>query len=125
MIGCDAELRNRKAGRLRRLRYLILQPSKPKNSHCREVKLIVATDHFISILCLTLSVGAALNKNLGLCYEFFEFIILAPRVQILCLFIIVYHRISMSLPISTACSNESSNFNGTFLFKNLNPEMHS
>jgi hypothetical protein len=61
MIGCDAELRKRKAGWLRRLRYLILQPSKPKNS--QKVKLIVATNHFISITYLTLSVGVSLTRT--------------------------------------------------------------
>jgi hypothetical protein len=33
--GCDAELRNRKAGRLRRLLNLILQPPNPNNSWLR------------------------------------------------------------------------------------------
>jgi hypothetical protein len=54
MIVCNAELCNGKAGWLRRLRYLILQPSKPK----------------ISQLQNTLSVGVATNKNMGLCFNF-------------------------------------------------------
>jgi hypothetical protein len=47
MIGCDAELRSRKAGRLRQLRYLILQPPKPKKRSV--AKLSIATNHLISV----------------------------------------------------------------------------
>jgi hypothetical protein len=38
-------------------------------------KLIIATNHYISITCSTLSVDVAPNKNMGLCYNLFKFII--------------------------------------------------
>jgi hypothetical protein len=38
-------------------------------------KLIIATGHYISITCSTLSVDVAPNKNMGLCYNFVEFIV--------------------------------------------------
>jgi hypothetical protein len=64
-----------------------------------------------------LSVDVAPNKNMGLCYNFVEFIVWALRVQILCLLTILYHRISMFLLISIACSHKCSDFIGIFSFK--------